>query len=249
MNFILSLFLFLFSTNIFSKTEQISNPKDDKAYKIVKTAENFRSIPRSKSKITIKTIKAGKTTSYDINILSSTDKKAYLEFTAPPEEHGRRMLAIGKKYWSKFPDSRRVVPIHRRELIGNSAFVVADLFAIDVDQDYTPKIIKHVIINKIKCILVRLIKKHNGAPYYRIDYYTTEKNYYPVKANFYSMSGKHIKTMIIEKSKKLAGKLRPSVMKMKDEVTKDRISWWYTKKIIITTIPENVFTKAYLRGR
>jgi hypothetical protein len=59
-----------------------------------------------------------------------------LSFLAPAIERGRFMLAIRYRYWAKFKDSQRVIPITRKEALGNSAFEFGDLFQIDTNEDY-----------------------------------------------------------------------------------------------------------------
>ncbi len=101
------------------------------AMQILKTAEEIRSPEKCEASVDLKTVSEGKETVYDMRLLRSTERRAHVEFLAPPEERGRRMLAKARNYWSTFPDSKRVVAISRKEMIGNSVFAVADIFQID----------------------------------------------------------------------------------------------------------------------
>lgn len=220
------------------------------AMKILRIAEEIRSPEKCEASVDLKTVQDGKDTVYDMRILRSTDHRAHVEFLAPAEERGRRMLARQHSYWSTFPDSKRVVAISRKEMIGNSVFAVADIFQIDPEDDYDPEIVAEEVENGVKLLKLNLKGKHPDVPYDRIEYWVEEKDSFPVKAKFYGVSGKHLKSLTIEERTQLAGRLRAGVTKMVDEVVKGHVSWWKTKTMKEMTVPDNVFTKEYLgQGR
>ncbi len=227
---------------------QAATPSFDKkqAQLAVKKAEELRSIDHSESNVDLESFSKDKKENikYNLKILRSSNLRAYLEFLAPDYERGRHMLAIGKKYWSKFPDSKRVVEISRKEAIGNTAFEMGDLFQIDADKDYDPIDLK----KEQDLVKITLISKHPDTTYHKIDYYLTPDSY-PVRAKFYGVSDKHIKTMYIEKSGKLAGMIRPTKLKMVDEITPGKYSIWTTKKLTLKQIPDSIFSTSYLKGR
>jgi outer membrane lipoprotein-sorting protein len=219
----------------------------EEARKILKTAEEIRSPEQAEATTQVKTVGAGADTTYDMHILRSTERRGYVEFTSPPEERGRRMLAQGHSYWSTFPDSKKVVPISRKEMIGNSAFAVADLFQIDPDADYDAEIVAEETENNVKELKLNLKGKHDDVPYARIEYWVEATGYFPVKAKFFSVSGKHLKTLYTENRKDIAGRLRPEVTRMVDEVVKGHVSWWKTVDLKSASVPDNVFTREYLQ--
>jgi hypothetical protein len=251
-----------FSTNVFSQTSTPSTPvatvtaaeaakpefTKQKAVEVLKTAEKIRSLDKAEIGVTLTSDADGKTTKYDLQILRSKNR-AYVEFLTPEEERGRKMLAVEHKYYSKFADSKKVVTISPREMLGNSVFAIADLFQLDADKDYDPTIIARETYGGVPCLKLELLKKHDEAPYARIIYIVEEKGYFPVVAQFFSETKKHLKTMTVEKRKKIAGRLRPELLKMKDEVVKDKVSFWLTKTMVGRDIPDQVFTKEYLGSK
>ncbi len=220
------------------------------AMKILRIAEEIRSPERCEASVDLKTVQDGKDTVYDMRILRSSEHRAHVEFLSPPEERGRRMLARSHSYWSTFPDSKRVVAISRKEMIGNSVFAVADIFQIDPEEDYDSEIVAEETENGLKLLKLNLKGKHPDVPYDRIEYWVEESGSFPVKAKFFGVSGKHLKSLTIEERTQLAGRLRAGVTKMVDEVTKGHVSWWKTKTMKEMQVPDNVFTKEYLgQGR
>lgn len=221
----------------------------EQAKEILKTAEAIRSLEKAEVSVDLRTVQDKQETTYDLKILRSTEQRAYIDFLAPKEERGRKMLAKGMSYWSTFPDSKRVVAISRREMIGNSAFALADIFQMDADRDYDPEITGEEELDKIKVLKLDMKGKHEEAPYARIEYWVESSGYFPVRAKFYGVSGKHLKTMTVESRKDIAGRQRPEVSKMVDEVTKGHVSWWKTKAMVAAEPPDTVFTKDFLKGQ
>jgi outer membrane lipoprotein-sorting protein len=221
----------------------------EQAVKILKIAEDIRSPDKAVISSDLKTMSDKKESLYDMRILRSTEQRAYLEFLGPPEEVGRRMLAKGRRYWSTFPDSKRVVAISKKEMIGNSVFALADMFQIDADADYDPTIDDIESVDGKEALRLELKAKHDDAPYAHITYWVEKDTSFPLKAKFYGVSGKHLKTLTVESRATLAGRLRPDITKMTDETVKGHISWWKTKTMVREEIPEHVFSKDFLSSK
>jgi outer membrane lipoprotein-sorting protein len=219
------------------------------AVDILVEAEKIRSLDKAGVDVDLKTVADEKTTTYVLEILRSTGRRALIAFVAPKEEIGRKMLAKGRRYWSTFPDSKHVHLISKKEMIGNSAFAIADIFQIDPHEDYTPTVVGKDKVKGVSQLHLTLMQKHEDAPYHRIEYWVEEKGYFPVKAAFYGVSGKHLKTMTVQTRKKIAGRLRPFETQMVDEVTEGHKSWWKTTDMVAKDVPDQVFTKSYLRKK
>ena len=218
------------------------------AVDILNEAEQIRSIEKAEILVDLKTVAGKLETLYDMKILRSTERRAIIDFVGPPEERGRKMLALGRSYWSTFPDSKKVVAISSREMIGNSAFALADIFQLDADNDYNTEIVGEEKENGVDLLKLELKEKHKDAPYTRIEYWVEQKSSFPVKAKFYGPSGKHLKTMTVDSRKEIGGRLRPEVSRMVDEVTTGRVSWWKTKSMVSAKVPDQIFSKDYLKS-
>ena len=221
----------------------------ENALEVMRTAEKIRCLDQAEIDVTLTNQEGAKKTSYELNILRSSGKRAFVSFQAPEEEVGRKMLAVGSNYWSKFPDSRRVVAISRREMIGNSAFAIADLFQLDAERDFDPVIVGKEVCDKVSCLRLLLTAKSDDAPYAKVNYWVEEVGYFPIKAEFFGESAKKLKTMSIEARQQLAGMIRPELVRMVDDVTEGHTSMWKTRKMEGRNIPDQVFNKEYLGGR
>ncbi len=224
-------------------------PPNTDARAIMRRAEEIRAPESSEMKVKLDTTNAGKSSSYTMKILASTGRRSYSEFLAPAEERGRRMLALGRNYFSTLPDSKRVVPISRRELIGNSAFAIADLFQIDTEKEYEPKIAGTETIENAPATKLELTAISDDAPYAKIHYYVRPADSFPVMARFYGVSGKLLKTLTVISRRELAGEARPDRLRMDDNVTKGKFSVWNTESMARKNIPDRVFTREYLQSQ
>lgn len=220
-----------------------------KARTAVQVAEDLRSADQAQLDVTMDNNEGKTKSQYLMTVYRASGRRALVDFLAPKEEIGRKLLAVKNNYWSTFPDSKRVHAISRREMIGNSAFALADLFQMDTENDYDPDILKTESINGKPCLLLELKAKHSEAPYHKILYHVEETGFFPVQAQFFGVSGKHLKTMTVEKRGVLNGKNRPKVLKMVDAVTKGKSSLWTTNKITPKTLPDKMFSAQNLSSQ
>lgn len=220
-----------------------------RARKAVQVAEELRSSDQAQLDVTLTNSEGSGNIVYLMKVLRASGRRAIVEFTAPKAEIGRKLLAVKNSYWSTFPDSKRVHAISRREMIGNSAFALADLFQMDAENDYDPDIVKTEKVDDQMCLLLELKAKHSEAPYHRILYHVEETGFFPVRAQFFGVSGKHLKTMSVEKRGLLNGKIRPKVLKMVDAVVAGKTSMWTTNKITPKQLPDKMFSVQYLSGQ
>ncbi len=221
----------------------------EEAKKVLKTAESIRCLDKARLSVDLYTVSGKQTVNYDLEVLRSTENRAVVTFLGPKEEVGRKMLANGNNYWSTFPDSKKVVTVSRKEMIGNSAFALADIFQLDADKDYDPTIAGEETVNGIVLLKLNLKAKRDEAPYAKIEYWVEKKDYFPVSAKFYSVSGKLLKSMSVEDRGKLGGRVRPSKVKMVDSVTKGKYSDWTTNTMDGEDLPDSLFNKDFLQAK
>lgn len=98
--------------------------------------------------------------------------------------------------------------------------------------------------NNCHKILLSAIKK--SATYHKIILYARKQDFRQVKAEYYVISGKHIKTAIFDKFKPVAGRLILEQMTVYDELKKDRKTIFEYLTIAPKTLPAKYFNKNYL---
>ena len=222
------------------------------ARKIIQDAEARRVIDNVLVNVDLRTIMTGgqerQEIRYGLIVERGVKRRAIVKFSKPEIERGRRMLVVGSQYWAKFPDSKRVHFISRKEVIGNSVFQLVDLFQMDIEKDYDFKREKSGIPcrEKRKCHKIVLKAKHDDAPYAKVEYYIDVINHMPRSADFYGISGKKLKTLKVISTAVLVGQERPKTFEMIDQVTKGRKSVWNTQKMTPQKFPSSYFVKESL---
>jgi hypothetical protein len=86
-----------------------------------------------------------------------------------------------------------------------------------------------------------------GVTYAKVRYWVGEKDARPIKAEFYALSGRLLKTCWYEAYKKMAGKMRPTRLVMEDALKKGDVSELTYAAMNVRELPEKLFTKDYLK--
>lgn len=231
---------------IVTKTKEYS---EKEAIEIVSKAEQIRAVDNAELEVNLRTIASKQDSYYLMNVQRGVGKRALVDFLEPAEEYGRRLLVIKDKYWAKFPDSKKIHPISRREMLGNSVFGIIDLFQLDVVKEYKARIEGEVKIGDKDCFKAVLHAKHEEVVYRKVEYYIAKKDFFPVKARFYAESGRLLKTLYLTGRRKFGGQFRPNKFTMVDNVTKGRKSYWRTVSLRLVEIPAHVFRRSNLKKK
>lgn len=129
---------------------------------------------------------------YTMNIESIRDN-SLITFVEPERSKGIMMLMKERNMWFISPDVRKPVPISpRQRLLGDANN--GDIATSNYSRDYEPSLVGEVIVNERPCYVLDLKAVNRRVTYDRIKYYVDKKKYLGLKAEFYSVSGKHLKT-------------------------------------------------------
>jgi len=156
-----------------------------------------------------------------------------------------KLLYVDENLWVQLPNSRRpirITPIQR--LMGEASN--GDVARVSLADDYTSEIIGAETINNVNCHKIQLQAKKKSATYHKIILYARQEDFRPVKAEYYVVSGKHIKTAFFEKYSSIAGRLILEQMTIFDELKKDNKTIFEYLNIEEKKIPVKYFNKNYL---
>jgi outer membrane lipoprotein-sorting protein len=120
-----------------------------------------------------------------------------VEFSAPAKVKGQKMLTVGRNMWFLQPGLQKPVPISpRQRLMGEASN--GDIAATDYAGDYTPALIGQEAVEGENCYVLDLRANSKAATYDRIVYWVSKARLVGVKAEFYTVSGKKLKTALLE---------------------------------------------------
>ena len=96
-------------------------------------------------------------------------------------------------------------------------------------------------------IVLSLSAADRGVTYSKVKYWVAEKDNRPLKAEFYALSGRLLKTARYEEFKDMAGRVRPTRLVLEDALREGEVSVLTYETMKIRDLPERMFTREYLR--
>lgn len=119
------------------------------------------------------------------------------EFSAPDNMSDQKLLMVGRNMWFARTGLRRPVPISpRQRLLGQASN--GDIAATNYAKDYNPAIVGDEMVDGEACYRLTLTAKSDEVTYPRIDYWVSVSKNQAVRADFYSFSGKVVKSALFE---------------------------------------------------
>ena len=160
--------------------------------------------------------------------------KNLVRYTAPPRDVGKMVLMNGSNMWFYDPSSKASIRISpQQRLMGQAAD--GDVVTVNLALDYTPKLVGEEKIqdadHKERSVWhLDLAAATNEAMYNRTEYWIEKDTFRPIKAKFYSDSGRLLKIAYYRKYEQQLGAVRA------------------TETIIIDAVDSNLVTKMTYSG-
>ncbi|MEO0092897.1 MAG: outer membrane lipoprotein-sorting protein [candidate division WOR-3 bacterium] len=179
---------------------------------------------------------------------------AYIEFTGPAMDKGKRFLRLGQELWMFLPEVEKSVKIagHMlRQSIMGSDFSYDDFIENRKLQDiYDIKFLGiDTALNKT-CFKLELTAKVPDVNYYTRKVWVDTLAYLPIRAEYYAKSDKLMKEITISDFQKFGNRNFPTKIKMVNKLRQNTYTELTLKDIKIDVpIPTKFFTKAYLERK
>lgn len=112
---------------------------------------------------------------------------------SPPKVKGQKLLMVDHNMWFGKPGLKKPVPISpRQKLVGNAAY--GDIAATNYSDDYEATRLPDQHVDGELCYYFDLKALHKKTTYDRIKYWISKDRFVGVKAEYYTVSGKIIKS-------------------------------------------------------
>lgn len=185
-----------------------------------------------------------KQASYEVLVKGSD--KTLIKTILPEVERGRVLLMRGNDLWAYFPDVSKPLRLSMQErLIGDVAN--GDIARVNFSGDYNAKLLQVEKIAGKQYYVLELSAKTPEVTYSKAILWAQMDSFWPLKAEFYALSGRLLKTCSYEAYKMLAGSLRPTELVMQDPIVKGKKSIIKYENIQVAEIPEKYFSKDYMK--
>ena len=143
------------------------------------------------------------------------DARGLVRYTAPPKERGTAYLRSGDNTWLYLPSGEKVVRVGARQNFGGGDFSNADIFRLSLVSDYVPTLVGEEPWEGQSCYKLDLKAKDKSVAYDRVVYWVRgDGTFYPVRAEYYTISGKRLKWLRVSEIARLGGRMRPTRLVM-----------------------------------
>ncbi|HNC75550.1 MAG TPA: outer membrane lipoprotein-sorting protein [Elusimicrobiota bacterium] len=172
--------------------------------------------------------------------------KTFIRQTEPADEKDRLILMRERAVWTYFPSASKPIRVPLQErLTGDIA--IGDIARANFTNDYSARFVPPAPGEATSLYKIELLAVMEEVTYARVILWANKSNFRPVKAEYYAVSGRLLKTCTFENYKMLGGAVRPSRLVMVDAVQKDKRSIVDYDQIRLGQLSESLFTKDRLK--
>lgn len=119
------------------------------------------------------------------------------ETLEPARFKGAKLLQVERNMWLTRPGLSKPIPISPRQRMSGQA-ANGDIAATNYAEDYDATLAQDEAVDGEPCHVLDLAARHKRTTYDRVRYWVSAKREVGVKAEFYSVSGKLLKTARFE---------------------------------------------------
>lgn len=179
-------------------------------------------------------------------VLAKGNSNTVVMITEPASERGQIILMKGRDLWVFMPEVSQPIRLGlSQRLTGQVAN--GDLARANFGADYNPKILRSETIGNEVYNVLELIAIDRSVTYQKVVYWVRQKDNWPFKAEFYSLSNRLLKTCKYENFQTMEGRLRPTRLVMDDALKAGEQSVLEYNSMKLRDLPDKVFTKDYLK--
>jgi hypothetical protein len=179
-------------------------------------------------------------------VLSKGNESTLIMTLEPPTDRGQILLMRERDLWMFMPNVSQPIRIGMAQrLTGQVAN--GDLARANFSGDYRAKLLRTEKVGEENMQVLELNAVDRGVTYQRVLYWLRASNSWPYKAEFYSLSGRLLKTCIFDGYTDLGGRVRPSRLVMQDALRAGERSIMQYSQMKPRDLPDRVFTKEYLK--
>lgn len=191
-------------------------------------------------------LSGGNTESRKYKVLSKGNENTVVMVLEPASERGQIMLMKGRDLWIFLPNVSQPVRLGlAQRLTGQVAN--GDLARANFAGDYNATLQGIEDIDGAPYYKLALDAVDRGVTYGKVMYWVRKADYRPLKAQFYSLSGRLLKTAHYRGYEQMAGRVRPTELLMEDALRHGEQSVLRYNSMKLRELPDKIFTKDYLK--
>jgi len=195
--------------------------------------------------------------SFNVTVIDQDEKKeifhvafkdvnnSLTEQTSPERARGRKILMRDYDIWLFTPNIKKALRISlEQKLTGQVSN--GDIARTNYAEDYEAKLLGIEKLNGADVYHLDLKAKNNKVTYGKIEYMVSKKDFSPIEATFFALSGKPLKRAKFLDFKNINGLSRSTKMVIQDYLAKDKISTMIFANHKAEKFDESLFNKERL---
>ena len=164
------------------------------------------------------------------------------EQTEPERARGRKLLMRDYDIWLFTPNIKKALRISlEQKLTGQVSN--GDIARTNYAEDYEATLMGTEKIDNVEVYRLDLKAKNKKGTYGKIEYVVAKKDYSPMEATFFALSGKPLKRAKFGDFKPVQGMSRSTKMVIQDYLQKDKISTMIFSDHKLEKFNESLFNK------
>jgi len=197
--------------------------------------------------VSVATTRADETRDMTLRVQSQSGD-TLAEVLTPEKSRGQKFLFADGAMWFHKPGLSRPVSVSRRQRLSGDA-VIGDVLGTDYAGEYEPALIGEEILDGVRSLVLELSAKTKTVTYDLIRLWVAKDTSLALKAEFYSVSRKRLRTATMEHRRRIeiAGKQRPFISQLVivDE-TEGKVTTLRFSEPALKTFPPGTLTREQL---
>ena len=241
--------LCLFVTSASAQSDASAQPNDaNLPREILQKSDQIR-FPRESFQVDITVTTTAPSQPEDVHkfrVLSKGNENSVVMTTAPASERGQILLMKGRDLWVFMPEVSQPIRLSLSQRLTGQV-PNGHLARANFPGDYNPTILRTDTIDSEKYYVLELLGVDRSVTYHKVLYWVQQSNFWPYKAEFYSLSERLLKTARYENFQPILGKQRPTRLVMRDALRTEEESVLEYSEMKLRDLPDKIFTKDYLK--
>jgi len=183
---------------------------------------------------------------YRYQVLSKGNENSIVMITEPASERGQAILMKGRDLWIFMPSVSQPIRLSlSQRLTGQVAN--GDIARANFTGDYHPQLLRNESSDGENYYVLDLTGVDRSVTYQKVLLWVNQSSFRPYKAEFYSVSGRLLKTSRYENFDNILGEMRPTRITMEDALKSGEVSVLDYSDMKLRDLPDKIFTKDYLK--
>lgn len=185
-----------------------------------------------------------KTVVYEV--LMKGQDKTIIKTLAPEADRGTSLLMLRYDLWVFMQTISKPLRISlQQRLLGEAAN--GDIARANFSGDYDPVLKDIVTIKNTPFYLLELTAVNREVTYHKVKLWVMKDTFYPLKGEFYAISGKLLKICHYTNYKELLGKMRPTRLVLDNPLVQGQRTIIDYDGMQVAAFEDKMFTQGYMK--